>query len=74
MLYDTRSHNNMQQAAAKRDVVAVVWSGDRSQPPTKATSQSTARTCHMRMVLPAAAAAAAAAAGRQGCSFVISWG
>ena len=47
----------------------VVWSGDRSQAPTKATGHSTARTCHTRTVLPAAAAAAA---GRQGCSFVLS--
>ena len=45
----------------------VMWSGDRSQAPKKATSRSTARICHTRMVLPAAA-------GRQGCTVVVSWG
>ena len=55
-----------QQAASEAGVV--VLSGDRSQAPTKAASQSTARTFHTRMVLPATAV------GRQGCSFVVTAG
>ena len=46
----------------------VVWSGDRSQDPVKAPRHRTARTCQTGMVRPAAAS------GRQGCSFVVSWG
>ena len=61
MLYYIGSHSKQRQTE-----VVVVWPGDRSQVPTKAISQSTARTCHTRMVLPAAA-------GRQGCSSVVSW-
>ena len=44
-----------------------MWSDGRSQASIKANSFSTARTCHTRMVLPAAGA------GRQGCNFVVRW-
>ena len=44
-----------------------MWSDGPSQASIKANSFSTARTCHTRMVLPAAGA------GRQGCNFVVRW-
>ena len=50
-IYDIRSRSKQHKAAVERWTM-VVWSGDRSQAPTKATSHSTARTCHKRMVLP----------------------
>ena len=67
LLSDSRGHTDnsvmwydrITQRKQQRAVEVVVWSGDRSQAPIKA-SHSKARTCHTRMVPPAAAG------GRQG--------